>query len=163
MKTYDFVSNWKVEAPLELVWTILKKAEDWPLWWKALKSVDVLQSGAASGVGERTRSVWRTALPYTLQFDFELTEVNHLERIAGKASGELEGFGCWTFSTDGSYTHLRYDWQVKTTKAWMNALAPLLKPAFQWNHDVVMQWGEDGLNAECKRQIKMAELENRIG
>jgi hypothetical protein len=27
----------------------------------------------------------------------------------------------------------------------MNLLAPLARPIFRWNHDVVMDWGADGL------------------
>jgi len=36
---------------------------------------------------------------------------------------------------------VRYDWCVRTNRAWMNALAPLLRPVFQWNHDAVMREG----------------------
>ena len=27
----------------------------------------------------------------------------------------------------------------------MNLLAPLARPAFNWNHDVTMRWGAEGL------------------
>jgi len=40
---------------------------------------------------------------------------------------------------------LRYDWQVRTTRLWMNLLAPLAKPLFRWNHDAIMQAGGIGL------------------
>ena len=36
-------------------------------------------------------------------------------------------------------------WNVRTTKPWMNLLAPLARPLFKWNHDVVMGWGAEGL------------------
>ena len=42
-------------------------------------------------------------------------------------------------------TRVRYDWTVFTTKRWMNALAPLLEPAFRWNHHQVMAEGGRGL------------------
>jgi hypothetical protein len=38
-----------------------------------------------------------------------------------------------------------YEWNVHTTKAWMNALAPVARSAFQWNHDYVMRNGGAGL------------------
>ncbi len=38
-----------------------------------------------------------------------------------------------------------YEWNVKTTKAWMNLLAPIAGPVFRWNHDTIMRWGEEGL------------------
>jgi hypothetical protein len=36
-------------------------------------------------------------------------------------------------------------WQVATSRAWMNALAPVLAPAFRWNHGAVMAAGARGL------------------
>ncbi|MGX7000533.1 hypothetical protein [Caballeronia sp. KNU42] len=39
------------------------------------------------------------------------------------------------------HTVVRYEWCVHTTRAWMNALAPLLRPVFQWHHDAVMREG----------------------
>jgi hypothetical protein len=38
-----------------------------------------------------------------------------------------------------------YDWNVRTTAAWMNLLGPAARPFFKWNHDVVMHWGGEGL------------------
>jgi hypothetical protein len=34
---------------------------------------------------------------------------------------------------------------VKTTEWWMNLLAPIARPLFAWNHDVVMRQGGEGL------------------
>jgi hypothetical protein len=38
-----------------------------------------------------------------------------------------------------------YDWRVRSTKPWMNLLAPVARPVFEHNHDVVMRWGGEGL------------------
>ncbi|MEP6741453.1 MAG: hypothetical protein ABJB61_03065 [bacterium] len=65
--------------------------------------------------------------------------------IEGRAIGELQGVGRWQLSHDGPLTTVRYDWKVETTKPWMNLLAPLARPFFNWNHDVVMEWGREGL------------------
>jgi uncharacterized membrane protein len=145
MQQYNFVTHWKIEAPVEKIWPIIKASEQWPTWWKALKKVDIIRKGNASGVGEVSQSTWRTALPYTLAFNFEVTEVIDFQRIAGRAFGELEGIGVWTFTAQDGHTAIRYDWQVHTNKGWMNWLAPLLESAFRWNHDTVMAWGEEGL------------------
>jgi hypothetical protein len=42
-------------------------------------------------------------------------------------------------------TIVRYDWNVETTKRWMNLLTPIARPLFEWNHNVVMNWGAEGL------------------
>jgi hypothetical protein len=42
-------------------------------------------------------------------------------------------------------TTVLYDWDVHTTRPWMNLLAPLARPVFAWNHDWVMKRGGKGL------------------
>jgi hypothetical protein len=34
---------------------------------------------------------------------------------------------------------------VRTTKRWMNAIAPVARPVFAWNHHAVMKNGGRGL------------------
>jgi hypothetical protein len=65
--------------------------------------------------------------------------------IEGEAVGELTGTGRWRLAEREGITEVRYDWNVSTTKAWMNLLAPVARPLFKWNHDVVMNWGAEGL------------------
>jgi hypothetical protein len=38
-----------------------------------------------------------------------------------------------------------YEWDVHTTKAWMNLLTPVARPFFKSNHDYVMRNGGEGL------------------
>ena len=75
----------------------------------------------------------------------ETTSVEPRTKIEGQATGELEGYGCWRLSHSDGVTHVRYDWRVFANKWWMIWLAPIAKPLFRWNHDVVMDWGRQGL------------------
>jgi hypothetical protein len=75
----------------------------------------------------------------------QTTKVEPINLIEGRAIGELQGSGRWQFSNDGEVTTARYDWKVETTKAWMNVMAPVARPLFRWNHEVVMGWGGEGL------------------
>ncbi|HYH60778.1 MAG TPA: hypothetical protein VD766_02830, partial [Solirubrobacterales bacterium] len=84
-------------------------------------------------------------IPYTVRFEIVSTVVERPYRLGGKASGELEGTGMWRFFEDGETTAVVYDWDVRTTKPWMNLLAPIAKPLFRWNHDWVMRNGGEGL------------------
>jgi hypothetical protein len=42
-------------------------------------------------------------------------------------------------------TAVLYEWNVHTTRAWMNLLAPVARPVFAVNHDYVMRHGGEGL------------------
>lgn len=117
----------------------------WPTWWKGVRSAELLDSHARDGVGQRIRYVFKSALPYTLSFDIVLREVSRPHLLLGEAYGELEGFGRWDIAEDDGVTTLDYTWDVRTTGKAMNMLAPLVRPAFVWNHHVVMRWGAEGL------------------
>jgi len=144
MAHYEFITRWQIAAPIEPVFELLRDSAAYPSWWKGVKRVELLKTG--NGVGDISRFTWRSVLPYSLSFDLEVTRVERPFVIEGRASGELEGVGIWTLSTpEAGRTAVRYDWRVRTTKAWMNALGPLPRPAFMWNHDVVMRQGARGL------------------
>jgi uncharacterized protein YndB with AHSA1/START domain len=142
---YRFVTEWRLRAPLADVWDAIVASEKWPSWWRGVLEVEELQAGDETGVGSRRRYVWRSKLPYALAFDMETTLVEPMSRLEGRASGELAGTGVWEFTEAGGVTTLCYTWSVKTTRPWMNLLAPLLRPAFAWNHDYVMKAGAEGL------------------
>jgi hypothetical protein len=61
--------------------------------------------------------------------------------MEGRADGELRGTGRWRLFEQDGVTAVLYEWDVETTRAWMNAIGPLARPVFNWNHDVVMRWG----------------------
>lgn len=124
---------------------MIEDVEGWPGWWRAVRKVELLNAGGADGIGAVRRLTWVTALPYTLTFDVELVRIEPGRLSEGRAFGELDGTGIWTLYEEKGGTHVRYDWRVDVTKAWMRLLAPLLRPVFAWNHNVVMRWGEEGL------------------
>jgi hypothetical protein len=109
-----------------------------------VQRVERLAPGDANGVGELDRLTWRSALPYSLTFDARVTRVERPHLIEGQATGELQGVGIWRLY-EGQGTAILYDWRIRTTKRWMNVLGPLPRPAFVWNHDVVMRQGGVGL------------------
>ena len=143
---YEFITVWHFDSPLESVWEEIYASEKWPEWWKGVVGMTELKPGDADGIGSIRRSSWKSALPYTLEFDLEIMRVDHLELIEARAFGELQGTGIWRFEAEGeNKTRVQYDWRVKTTEPWMNYIAPLAKPFFKWNHDIIMGWGEEGL------------------
>ena len=145
MNRYELVSHWHFAAPIERLWAALYAVEDWPKWWKYVLTVQELARGDANGVGAVRRYTWGSRLPYNLSFAMRTTLVQAPRVLEGVAQGELNGTGRWTLCSEGATTRVRYDWQVLTSRAWMNALAPILAPMFRWNHGEVMAEGARGL------------------
>ena len=151
MTNYHFTTYWRFDAPPERVWQEIKAMSRWPEWWGYVAKVELIKPGNANEIGAVRRITWRTALFYTLTFDSEMISEEKYRRMEGRAFGELEGAGIWTFSTENGEALVRYDWMVKTTKPWMNLLAPIARPFFEWNHEKVMQAGYDGLKKRLNK------------
>jgi hypothetical protein len=121
------------------VWWTLRDAERWPEWWRGVERVVTLEPD------ERYRIAWRSRIPYELEFEFTVRELDEPRSMSGEATGALAGTGHWRLFEQDGITAVTYEWNVSTTKAWMNRLAPLARPVFQYNHDVGMRGGGEGL------------------
>ena len=145
MAPYRFLTTWLLDVPRLRAWDALEDAVSWPQWWEGVERVEQHDPGDDQGVGGRYRITWRSRIPYPLAFDFHVEEVEAPHLMAGRAFGELEGTGVWRLWEEAGLTAVVFDWDVETTKPWMNLLAPVARPAFRWNHDVVMRRGGEGL------------------
>jgi hypothetical protein len=145
MAEYSFLTTWLLESPREEVWAAIHDQERWPEWWRGVEVAEELRPGDADGVGSISRMVWKSWLPYRVEFEVLTTRVDYPDLMEGRASGELEGVGRWRLYEQGGVTAVIYQWNVVTTLPWMNALAPALRPVFEWNHDWVMRQGGEGL------------------
>jgi Polyketide cyclase / dehydrase and lipid transport len=134
-----------VEAPRDDVFHAIWDSDRWPSWWRGVESVVTLEEGDDEGVGSLGRYVWKSRLPYRLGFDTRITRVERPHLMEGEATGELAGTGRWRIYEEDGLSAAVYEWNVHTTAPWMNVLAPLARPVFAWNHDVVMRWGAQGL------------------
>jgi hypothetical protein len=118
---------------------VLQEAERWPEWWRGVVGVTELEPRT------RYEIAWRSRIPYDLRFEFTILEEDPPCSMSGAAEGDLEGTGHWRLFEQAGVTAVTYEWQVRTTKRWMGMLAPVARPVFEYNHDVVMRWGGEGL------------------
>jgi uncharacterized protein YndB with AHSA1/START domain len=142
---YRFLTTWLIEAERERVWEAIWESERWPQWWRGVEEAVKLAEGDARGVGQFGRYVWRSRLPYPVRFEIRTTRVERPRLLEGEATGELAGTGRWRLFDEDGVTAVLYEWNVRTTKRWMNLLAPLARPIFKWNHDWVMRNGGAGM------------------
>ena len=148
MAEYAFLTTWLLESPRQPVWEAIHDQARWPEWWRGVEVAEELSRPADGGdVGTVAAMVWRSLLPYRVRFEVTTTRVEHPHLLEGRAVGELEGVGRWRLYEQDGVTAVLYEWNVTTTKPWMNLLAPLLRPVFEWNHDWVMARGGEGIAA----------------
>lgn len=145
MAEFKFTTIWRITAPLLEVCDAVSQCHDWPQWWKGVETVEEFDPGDKDGIGSLRRFTWRGSLLYRLTFDVCVTRIVPLTIVEGRASGDVEGVGRWHFNETGGATEVRYEWQVRTNRLWMNLMAPVAGPLFKWNHNQVMRQGAEGM------------------
>ena len=142
---YAFLTTWLIESSRDDVWEVLEDPLRWPEWWRGVVRVSEVAGGDERRVGSRYRIVWRSRVPYELEFDFTVRALETGRWMKGEATGDLEGTGRWRLFSQDGVTAVVYEWNVRSTKRWMNLLGPVGRPVFEYNHDLVMRWGGEGL------------------
>jgi len=142
---YRLLTIWRIEAPLEEVYAAIHNPLRWPDWWPAVQKVEQAAAGDADGINSVWRYSWQGQLPYRVVFEVCATRIEKLVAIEGTARGDLEGVGRWQFSRQGAVSIVHCEWHVRSTRWWMNLIAPLARSMFIRNHARVMAQGGEGL------------------
>ena len=145
MADYHYVSTWQLQAPIAQVWAALNDLEHLPTWYAGVQEAQELTPGDAQGVGRRIRYVIKGRLPLRLVFEATTTRSMPPREQELRAEGELTGTGRWSLDQQGEVTTARYRWEVRTTRPWMNLLAPIARPVFTWNSKGVLLQAGEGL------------------
>jgi uncharacterized protein YndB with AHSA1/START domain len=156
LRRYSFLTTWLLEASRHAAWEVLQDPVRWPEWWRGVVRVSELDAGDSDRVGSRYRIAWRSRIPYELEFDFTVQRVDPPCCMVGEADGDLRGSGTWRLFEQDRITAVVYEWTVDTTRPWMNALRPIARPVFEYNHDLVMRWGGEGLAQRLGTQLLAA-------
>jgi len=150
---YHFVTRWRVPATCAEVFDILGDPAGLARWWPSVYlEVVVLTPGDAAGVGRRVSLFTKGWLPYTLRWQFLVTEARRPDGFALQAEGDFVGRGVWRFRQDGPEVEIEYDWRIRADKPLLRRLSFLLKPLFSANHRWAMDRGRESLELELRRR-----------
>jgi hypothetical protein len=143
---FRFEESWSIpDATPEEVWEVLARGELLPQWWKGVYLEAQSLDGSEPHVGGRVRARARGFLPYHLNFTLEATELVPGRLVAVKTSGDFDGRWRAELSPKDCGTHADLVWEVSVERPILRLLAPLLRPAFAWNHRWTTPRGERGL------------------
>jgi len=150
---YHFVTRWRVQGDRDEVAEILNDVSALPRWWPSVYlDVRVLEEGDHDGVG-RVADLWTKGwLPYTLRWRFTSAARRGAEGLSLRAEGDFCGVGTWTFTQDGDWVDVEYDWRITAEKPLLRRLTRPLRPLFEANHLWAMRRGEESLRLELERR-----------
>jgi hypothetical protein len=150
---YNFITRWRVEGTINEVADILKDAADLPRWWPSVYlGVQVMEQGDENGVGKVVSLYTKGWLPYTLRWQFRVTESRYPYGFSLEAWGDFTGSGIWTLEQDGPQVNVIYYWKISADKPLLRSLSFLFKPIFSANHKWAMARGEESLKLEIARR-----------
>jgi hypothetical protein len=153
LNEYEFFTEWRVEAPAELLFDILKNGQDYTRWWPDVYlGAEYLPSGSADGIGDRIRLLTKGWLPYRLRWTAETIRYKRPLMIEIGASGDFVGKGIWRLEPRGSETRVTFDWRIRADKPLLRFFSPIFKPFFRWNHSWAMNKGIYRLREEVVRR-----------
>ena len=157
---YHFVTTWRIPATPREISEVLGDAPDLARWWPSVYlQVREVAPGDASGVG-KVVSLWtKGLLPYTLRWQFTVTESRPPTGFRLDADGDFIGVGIWTLESvagpddpGGPATTVTYDWTVIADKGVLKRFSGVMKPIFSANHHWAMRRGEESLRLEIARR-----------
>jgi hypothetical protein len=150
---YHFITYWRVKSTVEEISQIIGNAPDLVRWWPAVYlEVQELEPGDAQGLGKVISLYTKGWLPYTLRWQFRVTESRYPYGFSLEAWGDFVGRGVWTFEPDGEWVNVTYDWKIRADKPLLRNLSFLFKPIFSANHRWAMAKGEESLHLELARR-----------
>ena len=149
---YHFITHWRVQSTVAEVAEILGNAPDLSRWWPSVYlDVKQLEPGDENGVGKVISLYTKGWLPYTLRWQFRVTESNP-HGFTLEAWGDFVGRGIWTFEQDGEWVNVTYDWKIRADKPLLRDFSFIMKPIFGANHRWAMRKGEESLKLELARR-----------
>ncbi|GHJ38849.1 SRPBCC family protein [Streptomyces sp. TS71-3] len=138
---YRFRSLWRLPAKPAEVYQVLERAHEYPAWWPQVREVTRLD--------ERTGTVrFRSLLPYDLVVTARESKRDPVAGLLEIAmTGDLDGWARWTLvaAPDATGTHALYEQEVEVCKPLMRRFAVPCRPAFRFNHALMMRGGRLGL------------------
>lgn len=151
--TYHFVTHWRFPGTVEEVAEILADAPDLTRWWPSVYlDVQETKAGDDEGIGKEVSLYTKGWLPYTLRWQFRVTESNYPQGFAFEAWGDFVGRGAWTLRQDGAWVDVTYDWKLRAEKPLLRRFSFLMRPIFEANHRWAMARGDESLRLELARR-----------
>ncbi len=126
---YAFFTHWRFRATAQEVYDVLADPIGLARWWPSVYlDVKELKPAAPDGSGRVIGLFTKGFLPYTLKWNFTVTESTPPTGFKLVAHGDFEGTGVWTL---GSFA---------------------LRPFFAANHRWAMARGQESLELELRRR-----------
>ncbi|MFI6244483.1 SRPBCC family protein [Micromonospora sp. NPDC050795] len=138
---YRFDVEWHIDRPADAVFSALTDLDAYPTWWPDYSEVRRVEDRTVEFI---LRAPMAYKLVVTNRFLVNSPVDGHFRLALG---GDIVGWIDFVVTDKGSgHTEVRIAQECTATKALLRILAPIAKPAFRYNHALVMRHGLESLN-----------------
>jgi hypothetical protein len=151
---YAFLTHWRLRGTAQEVYDVLADPLELVRWWPSvyLEVKELQPPDPATGKGRVVGLYTKGWLPYTLRWNFTVTELTPPTGFKLVAHGDFEGTGVWTLRQDGDFVDVTYDWRISAEKPLLRYGSVIFRPLFAANHRWAMARGEESLALELRRR-----------
>ena len=145
---YDQIFDFDVTR--DVLWDALSDTDRFPYWWPWLRAFD------AAGVvpGTVAKCAVRGPLPYTLEFDVHVEQVDAGRSIETRVSGDLLGPARLEVSGSGEASTARLSWTVELQLPVLSAASVVARPLLVWAHDRVVATGVEQFREHALTRLR---------
>jgi hypothetical protein len=155
-RRYSFRDRWRATGKLEQVAELLLDTTSLSSWWPQLGGVRLDEAGEENGARRAFRSRVRGFLPYELDLDFRIVDVEFPGRFAIELHGDLRGKGGGTLQQVGDHVVVDFELTLSVARPLLTLLSLIVRPLLAAQHRWVMRQGEQGLLSELSRRNAIA-------
>ncbi len=154
---YRLAHRWRIEGPIDTVYYYLTHGRTFPEWWPVFR--DVQTDAGEVAVGARSRFWVRSVLPYGLEWDCTITQLEppHLleldTRVALGGWFRLAGPIRFHLRQDGPLVEVLNEQEMRADRRLPGPLRALARSAFAYNHARAMASGERGLQRAVRAAV----------
>jgi Polyketide cyclase / dehydrase and lipid transport len=156
---YAFFTRWRLHSSAQEVYDVLADPFGLARWWPSvyLEVKELAPADPTTGTGRVVGLHTRGFLPYTLRWNFQVTESTPPTGFKLVAHGDFEGTGVWKLAEDGDFVDVTYDWRISAEKPLLRYGSFALRPFFAANHRWAMARGEESLARELESRRRRAK------
>lgn len=134
---FPFSRSFAFDVTPDHLWETLARTERYPEWWPWLVGFDL----PALAPGHTAACVVQAPLPYRLNVDVHLHEVEAGRLVRTEVTGDLLGPASLELAEDGAGTLATLSWTLRPQGRLLRTLARTMRPVLLWGHDRIVEQG----------------------
>jgi len=160
---YKFFTRWRLRGTVKEISDVLSEPLELARWWPSvyLEVIELEPGDPVSHVGRKIDLYTKGWLPYTLRWNFVVTE-SRPEGFSLTADGDFVGTGVWQFTQDDEMVDVTYDWRISAERPLLKYGSLVMRPIFAANHRWAMAQGLESLELELRRRRATTDEERRL-